>query len=71
MCFIAGANSIFYGCKLLTTSNPEEDQDLRLFHNLGLNPQQTATEHGNNQQHQVLTEQLMHADSAQFYKAAL
>lgn len=29
MCFMAGANSIFYGCKLLTTPNPEEDKDLR------------------------------------------
>ncbi|MBF1995310.1 biotin synthase BioB [Serratia symbiotica] len=71
MCFMAGANSIFYGCKLLTTSNPEEDKDLRLFRKLGLNPQQTATEYGDNQQQQVLTEQLMHADSAQFYNAAL
>lgn len=71
MCFMAGANSIFYGCKLLTTSNPEEDKDLLLFRKLGLNPQQTATEYGDNQQQQVLTEQLIHADSAQFYNAAL
>jgi biotin synthase len=71
MCFMAGANSIFYGCKLLTTSNPEEDKDLRLFRKLGLNPQQTATEYGDNQQQQVLTEQLLHADSSQFYNAAL
>ena len=42
MCFMAGANSIFYGCKLLTTPNPEEDKDLQLFRKLGLNPQQTA-----------------------------
>jgi hypothetical protein len=28
---MAGANSIFYGCKLLTTPNPEEDKDLQLF----------------------------------------
>ncbi|SQB20869.1 biotin synthetase [Citrobacter koseri] len=37
-----GANSIFYGCKLLTTPNPEEDKDLQLFRKLGLNPQQTS-----------------------------
>ncbi|VEB06747.1 biotin synthase [Klebsiella pneumoniae] len=42
MCFMAGANSIFYGCKLLTTPNPEEDKDLQLFRKLGINPQQTA-----------------------------
>lgn len=35
MCFMAGANSIFYGCKLLTTPNPEEDKDLQLFRKLG------------------------------------
>ncbi|WP_088328641.1 biotin synthase BioB [Lacimicrobium sp. SS2-24] len=37
LCFFAGANSIFYGCKLLTTSNPEEDSDVRLFKKLGIN----------------------------------
>ena len=31
LCFMAGANSIFYGCKLLTTPNPEEDRDAALF----------------------------------------
>ncbi len=36
MCFMAGANSIFYGCKLLTTANPEEDKDLQLFSNFFL-----------------------------------
>ncbi|WP_428994164.1 biotin synthase BioB [Buchnera aphidicola] len=36
LCFIAGANSIFYGCKLLTTPNPTEEKDLKLFHKLGL-----------------------------------
>ena len=37
MCFLAGANSIFYGCKLLTTSNPEESSDVQLFKKLGIN----------------------------------
>ncbi|MCG9696423.1 biotin synthase BioB [Shewanella sp. Isolate11] len=40
MCFFAGANSIFYGCKLLTTSNPEENDDMTLFKRLGLHPEQ-------------------------------
>lgn len=40
MCFFAGANSIFYGCKLLTTSNPEENDDMALFKRLGLHPEQ-------------------------------
>ncbi len=36
LCFLAGANSIFYGAKLLTTANPSEDRDARLFRKLGL-----------------------------------
>lgn len=71
MCFMAGANSIFYGCKLLTTPNPKEDKDLALFRKLGLNPQQTEVEYGDNQQQQRLTDQLIHSDSEQFYNAAV
>jgi len=36
LCFLAGANSIFYGEKLLTTSNPELKRDRKLFKRLGL-----------------------------------
>ncbi|MGB0893577.1 MAG: biotin synthase BioB [Parashewanella sp.] len=39
MCFFAGANSIFYGCKLLTTANPEENHDVQLFKRLGIRPE--------------------------------
>jgi len=38
LCFLAGANSIFYGPKLLTTPNPERDRDRRLMGKLGLVP---------------------------------
>jgi len=38
LCFLAGANSIFAGDKLLTTPNPEGDRDRQLFANLGLKP---------------------------------
>ena len=38
LCFLAGANSIFYGEKLLTTSNPEAETDKQLFAKLGLHP---------------------------------
>jgi biotin synthase len=37
LCFLAGANSIFYGEKLLTTGNPDVERDQRLFARLGLN----------------------------------
>ena len=36
LCFVAGANSIFYGDKLLTTANPDEDADRILLRKLGL-----------------------------------
>ena len=38
LCFLAGANSIFYGPKLLTTANPDRDRDLRLLEKLGMRP---------------------------------
>ena len=38
LCFIAGANSIFYGEKLLTTGNPEAEADRALFAKLGVHP---------------------------------
>jgi biotin synthase len=38
LCFLAGANSIFYGPKLLTTPNPEHGRDLGLMEKLGLVP---------------------------------
>jgi biotin synthase len=36
LCFLAGANSIFYGEKLLTTGNPDVEHDRRLLERLGL-----------------------------------
>jgi biotin synthase len=36
LCFLAGANSVFYGERLLTTGNPEADADRALFAKLGL-----------------------------------
>ena len=44
LCFLAGANSIFYGEKLLTTPNPRENSDMKLFQRLGIKPQQLNTE---------------------------
>ena len=38
LCFLAGANSIFYGPKLLTTPNPDRDRDRALMDKLGLTP---------------------------------
>lgn len=70
-CFMAGANSIFYGCKLLTTTNPTEDKDHQLFRKLGLNPERLAVSMGDNQQEEVLMQAVANKDTEQFYNAAL
>ena len=44
LCFLAGANSIFVGGKLLTTPNPEQDADAALFALLDLKPAVTERE---------------------------
>ncbi len=44
LCFLAGANSIFYGDKLLTTPNPGRSKDEELFARLGLRPEAGAAE---------------------------
>lgn len=54
MCFMAGANSIFYGCKLLTTPNPDEDTDMQLFKKLGINSQQVAQKPDEIQENELL-----------------
>ncbi len=43
LCFFAGANSIFYGDKLLTTDNPDVARDQDLLARLGMRPEATKT----------------------------
>jgi biotin synthase len=43
LCFHAGANSLFYGERLLTTPNPEADHDRRLFARLGIEAETAHT----------------------------
>jgi len=43
LCFLAGANSIFYGEKLLTTGNKDAENDQALFRRLGLRPEERST----------------------------
>jgi biotin synthase len=44
LCFFAGANSIFYGEKLLTTGNPDVEHDQALFARLGIHPREMDAE---------------------------
>ncbi|WP_230086706.1 biotin synthase BioB [Providencia alcalifaciens] len=71
LCFMAGANSVFYGCKLLTTPNPDENKDIALFKKLNINPERIEMEDGEDLQAAKLAETLLTADNAQFYNAAV
>ncbi|QLE85267.1 biotin synthase BioB [Shewanella sp. Scap07] len=71
MCFFAGANSIFYGCKLLTTANPEENEDMTLFKRLGLHPEQgPAAKIEEEKQVFAKAEAIKAKKTSQFYDAA-
>jgi biotin synthase len=47
LCFLAGANSVFYGEQLLTTPNPEMARDQTLFTRLGIEPEPSGNDAGN------------------------
>lgn len=59
LCFFAGANSIFAGDQLLTTPNPDINDDLKMFEALGLVPQQPFEKHAQRQ--------TVEAENAQFH----
>lgn len=69
LCFMAGANSIFYGCKLLTTSNPETHEDVMLFKKLGINAQQTR-EFSDEAHEAALLEEINQPNDSLFYDAS-
>lgn len=71
MTFLAGANSIFYGEKLLTTSNPEANSDMMLFKRLGINPEQYQAEEDEQEQQEQVNNSLVEArHDHSFYNAA-
>lgn len=70
MCFMAGANSIFYGCKLLTTPNPDENSDMQLFKRLCIRPAQRAQKPDQVQEEELLAEVSRQSEPAEmFYDA--
>jgi biotin synthase len=64
LCFFAGANSIFYGDRLLTTSNPEASTDMQLFAKLGIHPEPF---HASGEEPEL---RVPRKDNAAFYDAA-
>jgi len=72
LCFLAGANSIFYGCKLLTAENPETNKDNALFNNLGINTETIASEIDEEHQQQLIKNAVVDQQNSDlFYNAAL
>jgi biotin synthase len=69
LCFMAGANSIFYGEKLLTTGNPEADQDRMLFAKLGINPEQRHDVSDEAVLESIAAQAKAQADNKMFYDA--
>ncbi|MFD2229257.1 biotin synthase BioB [Alkalimarinus sediminis] len=71
LCFLAGANSIFYGCKLLTTANPSENEDMQLFKRLGIHPEHRQESKPEEEQNAALADELEHEKHKHmFYDAA-
>lgn len=68
LCFMAGANSIFYGCKLLTTSNPDTHEDVMLFKKLGINTERTR-DFSDEAHQQVLEEEIAQQQEQQEQQA--
>lgn len=68
MCFMAGANSIFYGCKLLTATNPDEDQDMKLIRKLGLKTQKVRQSLTDEEEGASLLKDVMTLDDENYYQ---
>ena len=71
MAFMAGANSIFYCDKLLTTPNPKANSDMQLLKRLGISPEKSSVEKDSQEQeadlHQAIAE---HKTDHLFYRAS-
>ena len=71
MAFMAGANSIFYCEKLLTTPNPKANKDMQLLERLGIQPEQHQVERDSQEEEQALHRRMAEAETDHlFYNAA-
>ncbi|MCK0537207.1 biotin synthase BioB [Alcanivorax quisquiliarum] len=72
LCFMAGANSIFYGERLLTTDNPEADHDRELFRRLGIHPLELLGDYSDEAAEDALQRQIAEQEAEEqglFYDA--
>ena len=71
LAFMAGANSIFYCEKLLTTPNPKANRDMQLFERLGISPEEYQQQQTSEEQEQELLQQVKEAQTDHlFFNAA-
>ncbi|MCZ2723282.1 biotin synthase BioB [Marinomonas sp. 15G1-11] len=70
LCFMAGANSIFYGEKLLTTPNPEAHKDMQLFDKLGINTEKTEALSDEAEKEALLSQVKQQQEDKLFYDAS-
>ncbi|WP_417579599.1 biotin synthase BioB [Nitrincola sp.] len=70
LCFMAGANSIFYGDRLLTTENPQAEADKALFAKLGLYPEAVEMASDDDCETALMQRIATEQDKAFFYNAA-
>jgi biotin synthase len=71
LAFMAGANSIFYCEKLLTTPNPKANSDMQLLDRLGIIPEKRHVEEDSQEQEELLHKKLAEAKTDHlFYNAA-
>jgi len=70
LAFLAGANSIFYGDKLLTTNNAKKDADANLLHRLGITTEALANNIDEQHQQQIIEQNILeHKQQDLFYSA--
>ena len=67
LAYFAGANSIFYGEKLLTTANPEANKDLQLFDRLGIQPEDRTVERCDDGEEERIREQIQQTENDKFF----
>ena len=71
LAYFAGANSIFYGEKLLTTPNPGANKDTQLFDRLGIKPEQRDTERCDEGEEDRIREQIEAAENDKYFYDAM
>jgi len=67
LAYFAGANSIFYGEKLLTTPNPEANKDMQLFARLGIKPESRAIEQCEDDVEETLHQRIEQSQNDKFF----